>query len=42
LGIGMMFGFVYGLRTMPLSTAYAITFIAPMLVTAMAVPFLGE
>ena len=28
LGIGMMFGFVYGLRTMPLSTAYAITFIA--------------
>ncbi|MEO8364815.1 MAG: DMT family transporter [Pseudoxanthomonas sp.] len=42
LGIGMMFGFVYGLRTMPLSTAYAITFIAPMLVTAMAGPFLGE
>ena len=42
LGIGMMFGFVYGLRTMPLSTAYAITFVAPMLVTAMAVPFLGE
>jgi drug/metabolite transporter (DMT)-like permease len=42
LGIGMMFGFVYGLRTMPLSTAYAITFVAPMLVTAMAGPFLGE
>jgi len=42
LGIAMMFGFVYGLRTLPLSTAYAITFIAPMLVTAMAVPFLGE
>lgn len=42
LGIGMMVGFVYGLRTMPLSTAYAITFIAPMLVTAMAGPLLGE
>lgn len=42
LGIGMMVGFVYGLRTMPLSTAYAITFIAPMLVTAMAGPSLGE
>ena len=42
LGIGMMFGFVYGLRTMPLSTAYAITFVAPMLVTAMAGPLLGE
>ena len=42
LGIGMMFGFVYGLRIMPLSTAYAITFVAPMLVTAMAGPLLGE
>ena len=42
LGIGMMVGFVYGLRSMPLSTAYAITFIAPMLVTAMAGPLLGE
>ena len=42
LGIAMMFGFVYGLRTLPLSTAYAITFVSPLLVTAMAVPFLGE
>ena len=42
LGIGMMVGFVYGLRSMPLSTAYSITFIAPMLVTAMAGPLLGE
>ncbi len=42
LGVAMMAGFVYGLRTMPLSTAYAITFIAPLLVTAMAVPILGE
>lgn len=42
LGIGMMVGFIYGLRSMPLSTAYSITFIAPMLVTAMAGPLLGE
>lgn len=42
LGIGMMFGFVYGLRTLPLSTAYAITFVSPLLVTALAVPLLGE
>lgn len=42
LGIAMMYGFVYGLRTLPLSTAYAITFVAPLLVTAMAGPLLGE
>ena len=42
LGIAMMAGFVYGLRTMPLSTAYAITFVAPLLVTAMAGPLLKE
>ncbi len=42
LGVAMMAGFVYGLRSMPLTTAYAITFVAPLLVTAMAVPILGE
>ena len=42
LGVVMMAGFVYGLRALPLSTAYAITFIAPLLVTAMAVPILKE
>ncbi|CAN5678141.1 DMT family transporter [soil metagenome] len=42
LGVAMMAGFVYGLRTLPLTTAYAITFVAPLLVTAMAVPLLGE
>ncbi len=42
LGLALMAGFVYGLRTLPLSTAYAISFIAPLLVTAMAVPILGE
>lgn len=42
LGIAMMASFVYALRTLPLSTAYAIFFIAPLLVTALSVPLLGE
>ena len=42
LGIGMMASFVYALRTLPLSTAYSIFFIAPLLITALSVPFLGE
>src|SRR5690606_5799764 len=42
LGVALMAGFVYGVRTLPLSTAYAISFVAPLLVTAMAVPILGE
>jgi drug/metabolite transporter (DMT)-like permease len=42
LGIAMMAGFIYGLRGMPLSTAYAITFVYPLLVTALAVPLLRE
>ena len=42
LGIAMIGGFVYGLARLPLSSVYAITFIAPLLVTALAVPLLGE
>nr|WP_245156473.1 DMT family transporter [Lysobacter solisilvae] len=42
LGIAMMAGFVYALRTLPLSTAYAIFFVAPLMITALSVPFLGE
>lgn len=42
LGITMMAGFVYGLARMPMSTAYAITFVAPLVITALAVPLLGE
>jgi drug/metabolite transporter (DMT)-like permease len=42
LGVGMMAGFVYGLRSLPLTTAYSISFVAPLLVTALAVPLLGE
>ena len=42
LGIAFLSCFVVGLRELPLSTAYAITFVGPLLVTAMAVPLLGE
>jgi drug/metabolite transporter (DMT)-like permease len=42
LGIAMMAAFVYALRTLPLSTAYSIFFVAPLLITALSVPFLGE
>lgn len=42
LGIAMMASFVYALRSLPLSTAYSIFFVAPLLITALAVPFLGE
>ncbi|MEJ0099395.1 MAG: DMT family transporter [Pseudomonadota bacterium] len=42
LGLGVMAGFVYGVAQMPLSTAYSIVFVAPLMVTALAVPLLGE
>ena len=42
LGITMMAAFVYALRTLPLTTAYTIFFIAPLLITALSVPILGE
>ena len=42
LGIIMMASFVYALRFLPLSTAYSIFFVAPLLITALSVPFLGE
>jgi drug/metabolite transporter (DMT)-like permease len=42
LGITMMASFVYALRSLPLATAYSIFFIAPLLITALSVPFLRE
>ncbi|MEG3191554.1 DMT family transporter [Lysobacter sp. D1-1-M9] len=42
LGVAMMASFVYALRTLPLSTAYSIFFIAPLLITALSVPLLRE
>jgi drug/metabolite transporter (DMT)-like permease len=42
LGIAMLVGFVHGVTHLPLATAYAIFFAAPLLITAFAVPLLGE
>ncbi|HET6396605.1 MAG TPA: DMT family transporter [Pseudoxanthomonas sp.] len=42
LGMAMIGCFVYALRRMPLSTAYTIYFVAPLLVAALSVPLLGE
>ncbi len=42
LGIVMMGSFIYGLKRLPLSTAYSIFFVAPLLITALSVPILGE
>ena len=42
LSVAMMVGFVYGISRLLLTSAYAITFVAPLLVTVMAGPLLGE
>lgn len=42
LGIVMLSAFVYAIKTLSLSDAYAIFFAAPLLITAMSVWFLGE
>lgn len=42
LSVGAMFGFFYGLANMPLVNALTIAFVAPMIVTALSGPFLGE
>jgi drug/metabolite transporter (DMT)-like permease len=42
LGVVFLSCFIAGLRDLPMSTAYAISFVGPLLVTAMAVPLLRE
>lgn len=42
LGIGMLALFAYGLRHLPLAEAYSIFFVAPLVITALSVPMLGE
>jgi drug/metabolite transporter (DMT)-like permease len=42
LGIGMLTMFAYGLKSLPLSEAYSVFFIAPALITALSVFILGE
>jgi len=40
--VGAMFGFFYGLARMPLVDALTLGFTAPLMVTALSVPMLGE
>jgi drug/metabolite transporter (DMT)-like permease len=42
MGIVMLAAFAYAMRYLPLAEAYAIFFVAPLLITALAVPLLGE
>lgn len=42
LGIVMLVSFTYALRHLSLANAYSIFFVAPLLITALAVPILGE
>lgn len=42
LSVVMLGAFAYALRSLPLADAYSIFFVAPLLITALAVPFLGE
>jgi drug/metabolite transporter (DMT)-like permease len=42
LGIAMLSLFTFGLRHLALTEAYSIFFIAPLLITVLSVPFLGE
>jgi len=42
LSVLMLAAFAYGLKTLPLAEAYSLFFVAPLLITALAVPILGE
>ncbi len=42
LGIAMLALFAWALRELPLADAYTIVFVAPLMITALAVPLLGE
>lgn len=42
LAIGAMYGFFYGLSQMPLVNALTLGYTAPLMVTALSVPLLGE
>lgn len=42
LAVVMIALFAFGLRSLPLSTAYSLFFVAPLAITALSVPLLGE
>ena len=42
VSVAMIASYAYGLARMPMSTAYTLFFVAPLLITALSVPLLGE
>jgi drug/metabolite transporter (DMT)-like permease len=42
LGVMMLAAFAYSLRSLPLTTAYTLFFVAPLLITLLSRPLLGE
>ena len=42
LAVAMLGGFIYAVRALPLAEAYSIFFVAPLFITALSVPLLGE
>jgi drug/metabolite transporter (DMT)-like permease len=42
LGVMMIGAFVYGVRELPLTAAYTLFFVAPLIITLLSKPFLGE
>ena len=42
LGVSMIAAFVYGVRGLPLTAAYTLFFVAPLIITLLSRPFLGE
>jgi drug/metabolite transporter (DMT)-like permease len=42
LAVGMLVAFVYAVRVLSLANAYAVFLVAPLLIAALSVPFLGE
>lgn len=42
IGVGMLWLFTTGLRGLGLAEAYTLSFVAPMLITILAIPLLGE
>ena len=42
LAVLMLTSFIYAISTMPLSEAYTLFFVAPLMITALSVPLLGE
>ena len=42
IGVAMLYLFAFGVKRLSLTDAYAISFIAPLIITVLAVPFLKE